>query len=135
MQGAAGTGKSTVAALFAASAAEHGLRTAMFIFDESANTLFSRLDGLGIDLSQYDDAGHDQLTPDRSRRVVAGRIRQLDARSRSSVGGASIVVIDSLNGYLHSMPDENSWSSSCTSCSATWASAASPRCWSRRSRA
>src|SRR5688572_19529591 len=46
IQGAAGTGKSTLSALFCARAAERGEHTALFIFDESANTLFSRLDGL-----------------------------------------------------------------------------------------
>ena len=52
IQGAAGTGKSTLSALFCARAAERGEHAALFIFDESANTLFSRLDGLGIPLQE-----------------------------------------------------------------------------------
>src|SRR5262245_41457893 len=39
IMGAAGTGKSTVAARFAASAAERGQNAALFIFDESLHTL------------------------------------------------------------------------------------------------
>lgn len=55
--GAAGTGKSTIAAMFCARAAEDGQRSAMFIFDENANTLFSRMKGLNIDLHGYADRG------------------------------------------------------------------------------
>src|SRR5690606_30858834 len=57
IQGAAGTGKSTVAALFAAQAAGRGERSALFIFDESVNTLCSRTDGRHIPLQKHADAG------------------------------------------------------------------------------
>ncbi|HEX6265391.1 MAG TPA: ATPase domain-containing protein, partial [Burkholderiales bacterium] len=105
--GAAGTGKSTLAALFAAIACARGEHAAMFIFDESANTLFSRMKGLGLDLAPYAQAGTlyvkqidpAELSPgqfvDEVRRAVAER-------------GASVVIIDSLNGYLQAMPDERS---------------------------
>src|SRR6185369_3037348 len=46
IQGGAGTGKSTIAALFAAQAAQRGEHAAFFIFDESANTLLTRMAGL-----------------------------------------------------------------------------------------
>src|SRR3982750_4720411 len=57
LQGAAGTGKSTVATLFAVAAAERGQDVAMFIFDESSNTLQSRMSGLGYDLAQHVASG------------------------------------------------------------------------------
>src|SRR5579872_1884582 len=48
--GPPGTGKSTVTAQFALAAAERGEHAALFIFDESRNTLLSRAAGLGINL-------------------------------------------------------------------------------------
>jgi len=57
IQGASGTGKSTIAALFCTRAAERGQHAALFIFDESANTLFSRLDGIGVPLRVHAAAG------------------------------------------------------------------------------
>src|SRR6185369_11289054 len=57
IQGAAGTGKSTLSALFCSRAAERGEHVALFIFDESANTLFSRLDGLNIRFREYVKTG------------------------------------------------------------------------------
>jgi circadian clock protein KaiC len=106
VQGAAGTGKSTIAALFAASAAERGERTAMFIFDESKNTLFSRMAGLGVDLRQYDENGTITVTQIDPAEMSPGELASV-VRASVDQGGASIVVIDSLNGYLQSMPDEN----------------------------
>ena len=105
IQGAAGTGKSTISALFCAQAAERGEHTALFIFDESANTLFSRLDGLGIPLRRHADAGLvsvQQIDPaELSPGEFVHAIRRAVREKR-----ASIVVIDSLNGYLNAMPDE-----------------------------
>jgi len=105
IQGAAGTGKSTISALFCAQAAERGEHTALFIFDESVNTLFSRLDGLGIPLRRHADAGLvsvQQIDPaELSPGEFVHAIRRAVREQR-----ASIVVIDSLNGYLNAMPDE-----------------------------
>jgi circadian clock protein KaiC len=105
IHGAAGTGKSTIAALFAANAARRGECAALFIFDESVNTLLSRMKGLGLDLQPHVD----------SERIV---IRQVDPaelspgelahaiRNAVDIKNCSMIVIDSLNGYLNSMPDE-----------------------------
>ena len=105
VQGAAGTGKSTICAMFCARAAERGEHSSLFIFDESANTLFSRLDGLGIPLRKHADAGlvevqqidPAELSPGELVHAIRRAVEQRRAR---------IVVIDSLNGYLNSMPDE-----------------------------
>jgi len=103
--GAAGTGKSTVSALFAHSAAQRGERSALFIFDESANTLFNRMDGLGIDLKSHVDAGrisvHEVDPTELSAGEFAHRVRCAVEEEQ-----ARIVVIDSLNGFLNSMPEE-----------------------------
>jgi circadian clock protein KaiC len=105
IQGAAGTGKSTISAMFCTRAAERGERSALFIFDESPNTLFSRLEGLNIALKKHVDAGlvkvqpvdPGELSPGEFVHAIRGAVERHDAK---------IVVIDSLNGYLNSMPDE-----------------------------
>ncbi len=103
--GAAGTGKSTLAAQFATAAAERGENTAMFMFDETINTMLSRLDGLGIDLRRHvvdKRAALRQVDPaELSPGEFAHAIRRAVERDH-----ARIVVIDSLNGYLNAMPDE-----------------------------
>ncbi len=105
IQGAAGTGKSTISALFCASAAARGEHATIFTFDESRNTLFSRMAGLKVDLQKHVDAGRLTVQPidpaELSPGEFAHHIRKAVEERRSSV-----VVIDSLNGYLNSMPEE-----------------------------
>ena len=103
--GAAGTGKSTLAAQFVASAAGRGQRAAMFIFDENIHTLFSRTAGLGIELQKHVDDGQVKLRQvdpaELSPGELAHEIRRTVERDRISV-----LVIDSLNGFLNAMPEE-----------------------------
>ena len=104
--GAAGTGKSTIAAQFVTAAAEDGKKAAMFVFDESVNTLLTRTSSLGIDLKKHYESGSvtiQQIDPaELSPGEMVHSIRQaVDER------GVSIVVIDSLNGYLNAMPAES----------------------------
>ena len=103
--GASGTGKSTIAALFAAQAAARGERSALFIFDESPTTLFSRMTGLGVDLKKAVDEGMISVTQIDPAELSPGELVHAIRRA-ISVDSARIVVIDSLNGYLNSMPDE-----------------------------
>lgn len=103
--GAAGTGKSTLAAQFAAAAAGRGDRAAMFVFDESRATLLSRLSGLGSDFEKHHLEGRiavrqvdpAELTPGEFANTIRHEVEDL---------GARVVVIDSLNGYLNAMPGE-----------------------------
>ncbi|HZM33903.1 MAG TPA: ATPase domain-containing protein [Burkholderiales bacterium] len=105
IQGAAGTGKSTIAALFAASAAARGEHATLFIFDESVNTLLSRMAGLGVDLQKHIDAGRLSVQPIDPAELSPGEFAH---RVRHAVehNASTVVVIDSLNGYLMSMPDD-----------------------------
>ncbi len=105
MAGAAGTGKSTLAALFCARAAEAGIPSALFIFDESINTLLSRLSGLGVDLAPHVEAGRILVRPIDPAELSPGEFVHA-IRQAVEERQAAIVVIDSLNGYLNSMPDE-----------------------------
>jgi circadian clock protein KaiC len=105
IQGAAGTGKSTISAMFCTRAAERGERSALFIFDESPNTLFSRLEGLNIPLKKHVDAGLVRVQPVDPGELSPGEFVHAIRRAVEQ-HHAKIVVIDSLNGYLNSMPDE-----------------------------
>jgi circadian clock protein KaiC len=103
--GAPGTGKSTLAAQFVTSAAEQGLESALFVFDESIGTLLTRTSGLGINLKKHIDSGRvtvQQIDPaELSPGEFAHAIRNAVEKRH-----ATVVVIDSLNGYLNAMPEE-----------------------------
>jgi circadian clock protein KaiC len=102
--GAPGTGKSTLAAQFAAAAARRGQPAAMYAFDESAETLLSRCKVLDIDLSTHGDSGAFALQQIDPAELTPG---EFSHKVRTAVeGGAKLVVIDSLNGYMNSMPEE-----------------------------
>jgi circadian clock protein KaiC len=103
--GAAGTGKSSLAAQFVAAAAARREKSAMFIFDESIHTLLSRMRGMGVDLAGPRDAGLVSLRQVDPAELTPGEFAHL-IRHEVESGGASTVVIDSLNGYLNAMPGE-----------------------------
>jgi circadian clock protein KaiC len=102
--GPAGCGKSSLAAHFAAASAARGEPAAAIIFDEGVNTYLSRAAGLGTDLRPQVEAGRltvqqvdpAELSPGEFAHAVCGAVE----------GGARLVIIDSLNGYLQAMPDE-----------------------------
>ncbi|NOT24961.1 MAG: AAA family ATPase [Acidobacteria bacterium] len=104
--GAAGTGKSTLAGQFVASAAARGQKAAMFIFDESINTLLTRNSGLGIDLHRHIAAGQVTIQQIDPAELTPGQFVH-NIRRAVEQDQASIVVIDSLNGYLNAMPEEH----------------------------
>jgi len=103
--GAAGTGKSSLAALFAAAAADRGEQAALFIFDESVATLLTRTTGLGIDLRKHVEKGRVTIQPVDPAELSPGEFAHA-IRNMVEQHGVSIVVIDSLNGYLNAMPGE-----------------------------
>ncbi|HWN82641.1 MAG TPA: ATPase domain-containing protein [Candidatus Udaeobacter sp.] len=105
IMGAAGTGKSTIASQFVAAAAERGQRSALFIFDESVNTLLTRCAGLGIDLRRHVESGLVSIRQVDPGELAPGEFVEAIRRSVDE-DQAVIVVIDSLNGYLNAMPGE-----------------------------
>jgi circadian clock protein KaiC len=104
--GPAGTGKSLLALTFVVGAARRGEASAMFVFDEELGLLFSRAKGLGIDLQAMVDEGQLVIEQVDATELTPG---ELSARVRACVEehGARTVIIDSLNGYQMSMPEEN----------------------------
>jgi circadian clock protein KaiC len=102
--GAAGTGKSTIAAQLLTAAAGRGIAGAMFLFDERPQTLVSRCEGVGIPMAAAVEQGLVDIQPVDPAELTPGEFVH---RIRQAVeGGARMVVIDSLNGYLNAMPDE-----------------------------
>ena len=105
IQGAAGTGKSTLATLFAIEAARRGEKSALYLFDESLNTLVSRMAGLGYDLRSPMKQGLIQIHQVDPAEMSPGELAHC-VRGAVERDGVTIVALDSLNGYLHAMPDE-----------------------------
>jgi circadian clock protein KaiC len=86
-------------------AAERGERVAMFAFDEGLGTLFARTSGLGVPLREHVEEGRVIVQQIDPAEMSPGEFTQL-VRRAVEVRGARVLVIDSLNGYLNSMPDE-----------------------------
>lgn len=105
--GPAGTGKSLLAISFVLGALERGESAAMFVFDEELGLLFERARGLGIDLEEMADGKRLVIEQVDAAELTPG---ELSERVRNCVeeNGARTVVIDSLNGYQASMPEEKS---------------------------
>jgi circadian clock protein KaiC len=103
--GAAGTGKSTIAAQFCVAAGERDQRSMIFMFDESPSTLLSRCDSLGIPLKAQVDKGCIDLVQIDPAELSPGEFAAM-IRTAVEQKHAKMIVIDSLNGYLNAMPEE-----------------------------
>ncbi|HEV7914169.1 MAG TPA: ATPase domain-containing protein [Albitalea sp.] len=105
LTGAPGTGKSTIAAQFAVAAARRGERAAMFLFDESAVTLCKRLAGLEMNIDPLLASGRLTMQQVDPAELSPGEFSHI-VRQAAEQGEASVIVIDSLNGYLNAMPND-----------------------------
>jgi circadian clock protein KaiC len=91
-------------------AAARGERSALFIFDETIKTLRSRSRKIGMPLDRHLDDGlisvqqvdPAELSPGEFVSILRHAVDGADGNGRP----AKVVMIDSLNGYLHSMPEE-----------------------------
>ncbi len=102
--GPAGTGKSTLALQYATQMAGNGERAMIFTFDECRGIMLERARALGLDLQKHIQSGNASAQQVDPAELAPG---EFAVRVRHSVAeGARIVVIDSLNGYLNSMPGE-----------------------------
>jgi circadian clock protein KaiC len=103
--GPAGTGKSTLAVQFAEAAAARGEHSAIFAFEESLHTLLIRSKSLGLNLDEHIKNGLLEIHKVDPAQLSPG---EFAAMIRSSVldRQLKLIVIDSLNGYLHAMPEE-----------------------------
>jgi circadian clock protein KaiC len=103
--GPAGTGKSTLAVTYAVSAAERGEQAAIFAFEESIATLLARTSALGIPLKKHMDSGMLHVQKIDPAQLSPGELAD-QIRTRVLHDKVRVVVIDSLNGYIQAMPQE-----------------------------
>jgi circadian clock protein KaiC len=103
--GAAGTGKSSLAAQFVSAAADRGSDCAMYIFDESITTLLGRADGLGIGLRSHVETGRVRIQSVDPAELSPGEFSN-SIRRMVDQDDVSMIVLDSLNGYMNAMPGE-----------------------------
>ncbi|MBB3559006.1 circadian clock protein KaiC [Rhizobium sp. BK512] len=104
--GPAGTGKSLFALQFVDAAVKRGEKAAIFIFDEELGLLFTRTKSMGIDLEKMSDEGLIHIEQLDAAELSPGEFAQR-VRDRVASYDAKTVVIDSINGYQASMPQEN----------------------------
>ena len=103
--GAAGTGKSVLATQFARAAVERGEHVQFYLFDERLSTFYQRAEGLDVGVSKGIESGLLTLHQIEPTALSPG---EFAARVRDSVekDDTRMLVIDSINGYMQSMPEE-----------------------------
>ncbi|HZZ95070.1 MAG TPA: ATPase domain-containing protein [Usitatibacter sp.] len=103
--GPAGSGKSTIASMFAAHAANRGHRVIYFAFDEVPGILVKRAKQLGLGLDEAIKSGRLELRQIDPAEIAPGELANeiIEGVNR---GGVRLVVLDSLNGYVNAMPQE-----------------------------
>lgn len=105
--GPSGTGKSTFALQFVSAAVSRGEKAAIFAFDEELGLLFERTKAMGINLEAMRKQGSLHIEQLDAAEISPGEFAHRVRRVVNTLG-AKTVVIDSLNGYQASMPDETS---------------------------
>ena len=103
--GPAGSGKSTIAFQYAVAAAQRGEHASIFAFEEGLRTLEARTGALGIKFTVGSAPGQVALRQVDPAELSPGEFVHL-VRLSVERDRAKVVVIDSLNGYLNAMPDE-----------------------------
>jgi len=104
--GPPGSGKSTVALQYAAAAAGRGDHAAVFAFEETKSILLHRAEGMGIHINEGPGQGQMLIRQVDPAEIAPGEFAHL-VRQSVERDHARIVIIDSLNGYLNAMPDDN----------------------------
>jgi circadian clock protein KaiC len=105
LMGPAGAGKSTIAVQYAVAAAKRGEHAVIFAFDESITTLTARTSALGIEFTQGRERGQVRVQQVDPAELSPGEFAWL-VRQAVEKDKASVIVIDSLNGYINAMPEE-----------------------------
>ena len=103
--GPAGCGKTSLAVRWAATAASRGESCGIFSFEEAPSTMMVRAAGLGMDIRPHLASGKisiqrvdpAEMSPGELVAAVQHLVEEQNVR---------MIVLDSLNGYLQSMPGE-----------------------------
>jgi len=105
LSGPAGVGKTTATVQAMVAGLKRGERAAYFLFDERLPTLLKRSASLGMDLVPFIESGLLDIRAIDPAEVSPGEFASA-VRTAVEEQGARIVVVDSLNAYLQSMPNE-----------------------------
>jgi circadian clock protein KaiC len=103
--GPAGTSKSTLALKYALSATAKGEKAIFFTFDETIGNLCRRSESIGMKVSEEMEKGTIKIQKVDPAELSPGAFAGLIQKAVKEEG-YSVVVIDSLNGYIQAMPQE-----------------------------
>jgi circadian clock protein KaiC len=103
--GPAGSGKSTIASVFAHAAAARGEKVDYYVFDETVATLCERAADMNLDFAPHMQSGRLRLLQMDPAQISPGELASRIQRSVEG-DGTRVVVLDSLNGYVTAMPHE-----------------------------
>jgi circadian clock protein KaiC len=106
LMGPAGSGKSTVACLFVNAAADRGEKTMFFAFDETVHTLLWRADEMGLRFREHMEAGTLGVHQIDPAEIAPGELANKIVEGVEK-HGTRMIVLDSLNGYVNAMPQED----------------------------
>jgi circadian clock protein KaiC len=107
--GPAGSGKSSLAFAYAVEAARKGEVAVLFLFEELVSSACKRGAGLGLNARPFIDAGRFHIKKIDPSDLSPGEFID-QVRSAVEDLRAKVIVVDSLNGLLHAMPNEETLS-------------------------
>lgn len=105
IMGPAGSGKTSLMLQYVSATCERGEHAVIYEFDERTGTLLSRAQLLGFDLRRYIAAGLLTILQIDPAAISPGEFSH-ELREQVEVKQARVVVVDSLAGYMISMPQE-----------------------------
>ena len=105
LSGPAGVGKTTATIQAMVTGLKRGERASYFLFDERMPTLLKRSASLGMDLAPFIADGCLDIRSIDPAELSPGEFASA-VRDAVEKHGARTVVVDSLNAYLQSMPNE-----------------------------
>ena len=104
LMGPSGVGKTTTSVRCMLAALERGETATYYLFDEGLATLLSRSAALGMNLTPHLQSGRLTVTQVDPAELSPGEFAS-KVRVAVEERGSTFIAIDSMNAYLHAMPD------------------------------
>ena len=103
--GAAGTGKSVLCTQFARQELKQGGKVLFYLFDERLSTFHMRTETLGMSVEKDRESGQLLMRQVEPTELSPGEFANqvVEAVEKDHI---SLLIIDSINGYMQSMPEE-----------------------------